>query len=586
MPTQWARSLVFATVMGLVPSTALAQSATALDRFEPAPAGDGSFAVPRASVLGHLNPAASLALSYANAPLHLRTYDVASGKTLAEAAIVDHQLIAHVLASIEIAQRVKVDLDIPFTISQGGDSPSVDTKVTTVPAASPQSFVSPAGVSMNDIRLGARVALVRQRGMIPAVSLAYSVWFPSGNAQAYTSTGFVRHAPSLIFGAEQGRYAWSVMAGRRVQDSRNGAGLLGSEIIGGVSFAARFDKLTTHAELFGGVAAPDKSTLATSTPNLELLVGARYTLGPITGGLMAGPGLFRGIGTPTFRVLATLSMNFGSSETSKPSTTGTSTTTTPAGRTDPTSATSPTQNPALSSKEPGPADRDGDTVVDHDDVCPDMVGDASASAARRGCPADRDGDLIADADDRCPDEKGVATPDVARFGCPLDSDADGFVDAVDACPNEKGEANEDPKKAGCPRSVRVEGTQIVILQAVNFATGSDIITADSFTLLDQVAAVFKEHPEIARVAVDGHTDNSGSAKDNVTLSQKRSVSVVTWLVEHGIDARRLEARGYGPRRPIDTNATPVGKAKNRRVEFQILKRTTEGAAGWQAGSIQ
>jgi OOP family OmpA-OmpF porin len=586
MPTQWAQSFLFATLMSVVPSTAFAQAATALDRFEPAPAGDGTFAVPRASVLGHLNPAASLALSYANSPLSLKTYDVASGKTLAEAAIVDHQLVAHVLASIEIARRVKIDVDVPFTISQGGDSPFVDTKVTTIPVASPQSFVSPVGASMNDIRLGARLALVRQNGWIPAASLAYSVWFPSGNAQAYTSTGFVRHAPSVIFGAEQARYAWSVMAGRRVQDSGDGAGLIGGEIIGGASFAARFDKLTTHGELFGSVTTADKSGIATSTPNLELLVGARYTFGPIIGGIMAGPGLFRGIGTPTFRVLATISTNFGASEKSKPASTTATATKPTTTRIVSTTRTTPPKKVVLSSKELIVSDRDGDTVPDQDDVCPDIVGETSATATRRGCPPDRDGDLIADGDDRCPDEKGVATPDLERFGCPLDSDADGFADAIDACPNEKGEANEDPKKKGCPRSVRVEGTQIVILQSVNFATGSDVIAGDSFQLLGQVAAVLVEHPEIARVAVDGHTDNAGLAQANVTLSQKRSVAVITWLVEHGIDARRLEARGFGPRRPIDTNATPVGKAKNRRVEFQILKRSADGSAAWRAGSIQ
>ncbi len=366
MPTQWARSFVFATIFGLVPSTAFAQAATALDRFEPAPAGDGSFAVPRASVLGHLNPAASLALSYANSPLSLKTYDIASGKTLAEANIVDHQLVAHVLASIEIARRVKIDVDVPFTISQSGDSPSVDTKVTTIPAASPQSFVSPVGASMNDIRLGARLALVRQHGWIPAAALAYSVWFPSGNAGAYTSTGFVRHAPSLIFGAEQGRYAWSIMAGRRVQDSQNGAGLIGGEILGGASFAARFDKLTAHGELFGSATTADKSTIASSTPNLELLVGARYTLGPIIGGIMAGPGLFRGIGTPTFRILATISTNFGASETAKPA--STTTTTTTANTTTRIIETSAPKKLVLSSNEPIVSDRDGDTVPDQDDA--------------------------------------------------------------------------------------------------------------------------------------------------------------------------------------------------------------------------
>jgi outer membrane protein OmpA-like peptidoglycan-associated protein len=585
MPTKWAQSFFFATIVGLAPSAAFAQTATALDRFEPAPAGDGSFAVPRASVLGHLNPTAALTLSYANAPLSLRTYDIASGKTLADAAVVDHQLVMHVLASIEIMRRVKIDFDVPFTISQGGSSPTVDSKLTTVPTPTPQSFVSPTGASMNDVRLGARIALVRQHGWIPAASLAYSVWFPSGNAQAYTGTGFVRHAPSLIFGAEQGRYAWSVMAGRRVQDSQNGAGLIGGEILGGASFAARFDKLTAHSELFGSVATADKSTIATTTPNLELLVGARYNFGPIVAGLMGGPGLLRGIGTPTFRILATISTNFGSVEPAKTAPT-TAQTVRPAEQPTPTKDISAAKKIDLNAKKIIVLDRDGDTVADQDDVCPDTFGEASLTVSRRGCPSDRDGDLIADVDDRCPDEKGVATPDLARFGCPLDTDADGFADAVDACPNEKGEANEDATKVGCPRAVRVEGTQIVILQSVNFATGSDVINANSFTLLEQVAAVLAEHPEIVRVAVDGHTDNAGITKANITLSEKRSVSVVTWLVDHGIDARRLEARGFGPRRPIATNGTPEGKAKNRRVEFQILKRSTEGSSAWRAGTVQ
>ncbi len=581
MPARWAHSLVLASIVGLAPASAFAQTATALDRFEPAPAGDGFFAVPRASVLGHLRPSAALTFSYAHAPLRLRTYDFASGQTLSEGSIVSHQLAAHVLASIEIAQRLKLDVDVPFTVSQDGDSPQIDPTLVSIPTSKPQSFLSPNGASMNDLRLGARVNLVRQNGLIPAASLAYSVWFPSGNADAYTGTGFVRHSPALIFGAEIGRYAWSIMAGRRIQDSRDGAGLIGSEIIGGASFSTTFDKLTAQAELFGSVATTDASALASTRPNMELLVGGRYVFGPLLAGVMAGPGLFRGIGTPTFRVLATIGTHLGAPD--KPTATKQSGT-----NVRPSENLRPPQTNNTGNNTPKPtlADRDGDTVADNDDVCPDISGDATPTATRRGCPPDRDGDLIADVDDKCPDEKGVASADLAKYGCPPDTDGDGLTDARDACPNEKGEANEDPKKNGCPTSVRVEGTQIVILQEVNFATGSDVIRPDSFELLEQVAAVFKQHPEIARVAVDGHTDNAGLEKANITLSQKRAIAVATWLVDHGIDARRLEARGFGPRRPIASNDTAAGKAKNRRVEFQILKRSAEGTSAWRAGSIQ
>jgi OmpA-OmpF porin, OOP family len=78
----------------------------------------------------------------------------------------------------------------------------------------------------------------------------------------------------------------------------------------------------------------------------------------------------------------------------------------------------------------------------------------------------------------------------------------------------------------------------------------------------------------------------GSEKGNLTLSEKRAVSVMKWLTDHGVDARRLESRGFGPRRPIADNKDEAGKAKNRRVEFQILLRTPDGEAGWIDGPIK
>jgi outer membrane protein OmpA-like peptidoglycan-associated protein len=235
---------------------------------------------------------------------------------------------------------------------------------------------------------------------------------------------------------------------------------------------------------------------------------------------------------------------------------------------------------------PAPLDTDGDGVPDAEDACPSVIGDATPGAYRRGCPPDRDRDGIPDADDRCPDAPGVESTDPAKNGCPLDSDGDGIPDNLDACPREKGDPSPDPKKNGCPGSVRLEGTQIIILQQVNFETGRDEIKKDSFDLLGQVAAVLLQHPEIARLAVDGHTDDRGGDKPNVNLSERRALAVVKWLTNHGVDARRLEARGYGARRPIADNKTDAGRARNRRVEFLIRRRTDKGEAGWFDGPIE
>ncbi len=112
--------------------------------------------------------------------------------------------------------------------------------------------------------------------------------------------------------------------------------------------------------------------------------------------------------------------------------------------------------------------------------------------------------------------------------------------------------------------------QIEILEKVYFAYDSDRILPKSYPLLDNVARVIKEHSEIDRIAVEGHTDSDGSDKYNLDLSDRRSKSVMMYLVEAGVPENRLESHGYGESKPIASNATKVGKAKNRRVEFRII----------------
>src|SRR5690606_24891399 len=88
-------------------------------------------------------------------------------------------------------------------------------------------------------------------------------------------------------------------------------------------------------------------------------------------------------------------------------------------------------------------------------------------------------------------------------------------------------------------------------------------------VLEAVAKVLSEHPEIKRVRVEGHTDNRGAAALNKRLSAARAASVVGWLTKHGIDKERLTSEGFGPDRPIATNQDEAGRSLNRRVEFHI-----------------
>ncbi len=233
-----------------------------------------------------------------------------------------------------------------------------------------------------------------------------------------------------------------------------------------------------------------------------------------------------------------------------------------------------------------PKDRDGDGVVDSLDKCPDVKGLASL----QGCP-DRDGDGITDADDKCPDVKGLAryqgcpVPDtdkdgindeedkcptvfgVARYqGCPVpDTDGDGVNDEEDKCINEKGPASN----YGCP----VIDTKIIervnkAAQNVFFATGSSKLLAKSFPKLNDVVTILKENPTY-KVNIDGHTDNTGKADKNQTLSESRAASVKAYLVSKGVDESRLTSTGYGQDKPVADNKTAAGRAKNRRVEMTV-----------------
>jgi outer membrane protein OmpA-like peptidoglycan-associated protein len=233
---------------------------------------------------------------------------------------------------------------------------------------------------------------------------------------------------------------------------------------------------------------------------------------------------------------------------------------------------------------PQPVDTDGDGLSDADDACPDTWGAPSSDPARHGCPvSDGDRDGIVDAVDACPDRAGVQHADPRRNGCPTDSDSDGILDVDDACPGAAGTANADPKLHGCPKA-RIEQGEIRIGEQVKFALGSARILPESDELLGAVREILLEHPEIELVSVEGHTDATGTAALNVRLSRGRAAAVVDWLVERGVDRRRLASQGFGSERPIADNATEAGRRNNRRVEFRIVRTRAAGAAPARSGA--
>ncbi len=235
--------------------------------------------------------------------------------------------------------------------------------------------------------------------------------------------------------------------------------------------------------------------------------------------------------------------------------------------------------------EEKPKDRDGDGIVDTDDKCPDVKGIATF----QGCP-DTDGDGITDAEDNCPNAAGTAKykgcpipdsdndgindeqdkcptqPGVARYnGCPIpDTDSDGINDEEDKCIDKAGPASN----SGCPEIAKAVIDKInYAAKNVFFATGSAKLLAKSNKPLNEVAKLLTADPSL-KLAIDGHTDNSGKADKNLALSQSRANAVLAYLKSKGVDESRMVATGYGQDNPVADNKTAAGKAKNRRVEIK------------------
>lgn len=121
-----------------------------------------------------------------------------------------------------------------------------------------------------------------------------------------------------------------------------------------------------------------------------------------------------------------------------------------------------------------------------------------------------------------------------------------------------------------PTKLKVEKKRIVILDKIKFDTAKAKIRPESFELLNEIAEVIQRNPKAGRVQVEGHTDNVGGANYNLDLSQRRAESVRQYLIEQGVEPERLIAKGFGMDRPIDTNRTPAGRARNRRVVFALI----------------
>ncbi len=117
---------------------------------------------------------------------------------------------------------------------------------------------------------------------------------------------------------------------------------------------------------------------------------------------------------------------------------------------------------------------------------------------------------------------------------------------------------------------KIEKGLVFKLKAINFETGADKMKESSFDILNKMASILNENPNMV-IEVAGHTDNVGDDQKNLVLSENRAKTVMNYLISKGVNAKQMKAVGYGETQPIADNNTEEGRLANRRVMFTVLE---------------
>jgi len=562
------RALVALTlaVAALSPRKARAQQQTFyLDRIQISGAPDDGVAVWRPYVAEKTRLYAATALGWTLNPL--RASAVTSDPTVKQSLEnpVSNQLNLYLVAGAEFINRVNVGVSLPITVLQtGGEDPQAQKVGNGLERSS--------GVTQ-DLRLSAKVKLYQSDNRKLQLGIGGAVFVPSGSQFSFGSDGQVT---AYVYGAAEYDFGPFLVAGTlgphfRPDNSITGAGTgtpldVASELrwAAGVFVPMRQGKIRLGGTLWGttgiteGEASHQSTFFSGRNTDLEWLGEVRMDLWKklnVYFSGAAGTRLSDGYGSPDVRVIALI------------------------GGSSPLTDTGPRQvaerKYAVPDVEMHEKDTDGDGYPDEIDECPTVKEDHQPPNPSDGCPGpkDRDKDGIPDDVDKCPDDPEDKDGIMDGDGCPeKDADSDGVLDVDDACPLVAGEKNKDPKKNGCKEHKKIVETEsgIQLLEAIKFDTGKSTIKPESFPILDEVVDVLKSRPDV-RMGVYGHTDSHGSRALNTQLSKDRARAVVNYLIGKGIEKKRLESDGFGPDKPVDTNDTEDGRAKNRRVEFKVLE---------------
>jgi len=593
-------ALAFGVVVGLLsrPATLLAQNAAVdVDSFRPS-AFRGDLLGTATSTLSRAGQwSAGFWFGRSGAPLKLVNTEEDKGNY----AIVESLLKGTVAGSVAFTPWLSAAAYVPLILGASGEEPP-DSEF---------GYTKVGGGGLGDLRLSVKATLLGGEAEGFGLAVMEDLTFPTAKKDLFAGEAGVSGTTMLI--GDWASTGWRI-AGNLGYRMRKNADLIGRVVSDEVVLGAGVQAPLVCGTLYGVGSAESRFAVGSEFGNkytnaLEALGGVRLQVGDLAIAGAAGGGLTKATGMPQLRLAFNVQWSPGSG--------GADACGGPDGDGDGLAddidrcplipglrqfAGCPdTDNdglPDLEDKCPkdygpkdfqGCPDTDGDGLPDHMDKCPDKIGPKD----NKGCPiGDADGDGLSDAEDHCPKEAGPkefkGCPDTdgdglsdkddrcpqapgteATRGCP-DKDGDGLPDIDDKCPDKAGDAEH----GGCPvssKTVVITKEKLVLLDKIFFESGKDTILVQSYDLLKEVARVLSEHPEVKRVRIEGHTDNKGNKGKNIKLSAARAEAVKAFILREGVQSWRLEAKGYGPTRPIASNKTDEGRAKNRRVDFMIVE---------------
>ena len=614
----WLTALCATAAFGLA-SGAAAQSGVSVQQFEPQPSQFRNyFTVAAPQVVEAWRFELGLLADYADDPLVLRRSS--DGRRIEDGDIVGQMITTNVMGVIGLGGIMDLGIAVPIVMLQRGDSPLAG-------GGTPLDGDGRAPVGVGDLRLVPKIQLynadtIENPGGF-SLGLLVDLTLPTGDADLYRG-GVFSAEPRLLLGYGVGNWLdIAANVGYRIRDAaRVGSLEIGDHMTYGLAFdfgfgAERGYRRLFHIvpEIFGEVDFGSDQILRENSP-MEGLLGLKiFPTEDFMVQAGMGMGFLEGYGTPDWRAFVGIAFSPAVNRIRDRDEDGI-----------PDDEDNCPDHPNRDQSDiDGDGigdvcddDMDGDGIPNDQDNCPrvpnpdqadldgDGVGDAcdddidgdGVPNAQDNCPtipnpdqSDLDGDGVGDACDDDMDGDGVPND---RDNCPTvpnpdqaDLDGDGVGDACDddidgdqipndrdLCPYEPETYNDFEDDDGCPDEgpdIRVDQCRLDLGgSTILFATNRDTIRPESFELLNRISRVLQRRSDITRIRIEGHTDSQGRAEYNRALSDRRANSVMTYLVDQGVDPARLQAIGYGPDRPIADNRTSGGRAQNRRVE--LVKR--------------